>query len=153
MSTLKQNIPERAPDKLNVQEVIGLTARLARLLAEEVDHLSAMQITKIRDLQDEKQFLIASLEGHRKLLARYPHLSETIPSRDRHELEEVVKVFENILKENYRRLKMAREVNHRVVKAVTRALQDTAMSRVYDGSGTTGAMGADSISLTFNQTA
>src|SRR5262249_15665223 len=130
---------EQVPEHINVHELIGLTARLARLLAEEVDLLAVMKTSRIRELHDEKQFLIAALDGHRRTLARHPHLSETIPSRDKKDLEAVVRVFEAILQENHRRLLTAREVNRKVVEAIADAVRDTAVSKVYDGQGHKGA--------------
>lgn len=146
-------VKHKAPEPINMQEVIGLTARLARLLAEEVDMLGAMKLNRIRDLQEEKQFLLHALETHRRTLQRHPHLSESIPSRDKKDLEAVVKVFENILQENHRRLLMAREVNHKVVEAITEAVKDTAVSRVYNGAGNAGALGSDRVCISLNQTA
>lgn len=143
----------KIPEKLNMQDIVTLTARLAQLLAEEVDQLKAMRLEKIRELQEEKQYLTQALEAHRRLLDKHPHLAETIPSRDRADLEGVVTVFQDILQENRRRLLMAREVNHRIVQAVTDVVREAAMSRVYDGRGAAGALGSDALSLTLNQTA
>jgi len=135
-----------------VQDVITLTARLAQLLAEEVDLLGDMKVKKIEALQSEKQFITNALEAQRKLLDRHPHLSETIPSTDRKDLEEVVRVFEDILAENHRKLLLAKEVNHKIVQAITAVVKETTQSRVYNGSGFTGAANFNTLSVTLNQT-
>src|SRR5690349_20065493 len=87
---------------IRIQDVITLTARLAQLLAEEVDLLNDMKVSRIEALQQEKLFLVSALEAQRKLLDKYPHLTETIPSQDKADLQEVVDVFNEILEENHR---------------------------------------------------
>lgn len=147
------NEPIITPGKINVPEITNLTARLAQLLAEEADLLAAMQVKKIGELQKEKLFLINALENHRKLIARHPHLVETIPSRDKQDLEGVADVFRDILKENHRRLTMAREVNQKVVETITQVVRESSQSKVYGVDGTAGAMGTQAFSVTLNQTA
>lgn len=138
---------------INVQEVITLTARLAQLLAEEVDLLGAAKISKIDELQKEKQYLITALENHRRQLDKHPHLVETIPSRDKKDLEAVVQVFQNILEENHRKLLVAREVNKNIVRVITEVVRDSSVSHVYDGQGHVGGMGNEALSITLNHTA
>jgi flagellar biosynthesis/type III secretory pathway chaperone len=147
------NDPKKAPDSINVKDVITLTARLAQLLAEEVDMLDTMKISRVQQLQKEKQFILGALESHKRTLAKHPHLAETIPSRDKSDLEAVVRVFENILEENHRRLTIARDVNHRIVNAITEVVRDSSMSKVYGTQGQMGALGSESLSITLNQTA
>src|SRR3954463_10295736 len=95
--------PQSVPE-LKIRDTITLTARLAQLLAEEVDLLSEMKVSRIEALQQEKLFLVNALEAQRKLVDKYPQLSETIPSQDREDLREVVEVFDSILEENHRKL-------------------------------------------------
>lgn len=135
-----------------VQDVITLTARLAQLLAEEVDLLGDMKVKKIEALQSEKQFITNALEAQKKLIDRHPHLAETIPSTDRKDLEEVVRVFEDILHENHRKLLLAKEVNHKIVQAITAVVKENTQSRVYNGNGFAGAAAFNTLSVTLNQT-
>ncbi|MBV8939565.1 MAG: hypothetical protein JO089_06970 [Alphaproteobacteria bacterium] len=141
------------PEKVNVPDIVTLTARLAQVLAEEVDSLTAMNLGRVKELQQEKLFLVNALEAHRRQVATYPHLAETIPSHDRRDLEGVVKVFEDILEENHRRLLVAREVNQKIVHAITQVVKENATSAVYGGRGKIGALGADALSITVNHTA
>lgn len=141
------------PEKINMQDIATLTARLAQLLAQEADHLSTMKVKKIDELQKEKLFLVNALETHRKMIDKYPHLKETIPSQDKADLEGVVAVFNDILAENHRRLSLAREVNRKVVETISQVVKESAMSSVYSGKGTPGALGTQSLSVTYNQTA
>jgi flagellar biosynthesis/type III secretory pathway chaperone len=142
-----------APQKINVPDIAMLTARLAQLLAEEADLLAAMKIKKIEALQQEKLFLVNALESHRKIIDKHPHLLESIPSRDRSELEGIAEVFKDILKENHRRLMVAREVNKKVVETITQVVKESAASSVYGENGISGAMGTQTLSVTLNQTA
>ncbi len=147
MSIDAKNTP---PVELRTQDVITLTARLAQLLAEEVDLLAEMKVSKIEALQQEKIFLTNALEAQRKLLDKHPHLSETIPSRDKEDLARVVEVFNDILEENNRKLMLAKAVNHKIVEAITDVVRQSAVSNVYDGRGTTGNS-YDAISVTLNK--
>jgi len=140
-----------APPQINIQDVINLTARLAQLLAEEVDLLGAMKVSKIEALQQEKLFLVGALDAQRKLVEKHPQLLETIPSQDRQDLQEVVDVFNDILVENHRKLLLAKEVNHKIVQAITAVVKQTTQSRVYDGKGLTGAAPYETLSVTLNK--
>lgn len=140
------------PRPLDVRAIITVTARLAQLLAEEVDLLSDMKVSKIEALQNEKIFLTNALEAQKKLINKYPHLTETIPSRDRHDLEEVVAVFNDILEQNHRKLLLAKEVNHKIVEAITSVVKEHSLSKTYDGNGITGMAPYETLSVTLNKT-
>jgi len=145
-------VSEAAAKKLDVRAIITVTARLAQLLAEEVDLLAEMKVAKVKDLQNEKLFLTNALEAQKKLIAKKPEVMETIPSQDRHDLEEVVEIFNNVLEENHRKLMVAKEINQRIVQAVTSVVKDQSKSKVYDGKGVNGVAPYESLSVTLNQT-
>jgi hypothetical protein len=140
-----------AEPQLKMKDVITLTARLAQLLAEEVDFLSAMKVDKIEGLQQEKLFLINALDAQRKLVDRFPHLRNTISAQEKHDLEAVVKVFNNILAENHRKLQLAREVNYKIVQAITSVVKQNTQSRVYNVRGHTGYAPYETLSVTLNK--
>jgi hypothetical protein len=143
---------ERIPS-LKIQDVITVTARLAQLLAEEVDLLSDMKVAKIEALQQEKLFLVGALEAQRKLVAKHPEILETIPSQDKKDLEDVVELFKDILEENHRKLLMAKEVNYKIVEAVTAVVKESTQSRTYSASGVSGtAAPFETLSITLNKT-
>ena len=148
---VKTNVPASQP-KLNVQDVITLTARLAQLLAEEVDMLGEMKVSKIESLQQEKIFLVNALDAQRKLIEKTPHLLETIPSQDKTDLQEVVAVFNDILEENHRKLLMAKEVNHKIVQTITQVVKENTASRAYDDKGYNGSAPFETLSVTLNKT-
>ena len=139
------------PPQIKIQDVITLTARLAQLLAEEVDLLSDMKVAKIEALQQEKLFLVNALDAQRKLIDKHPHLRETIPSQDKRDLQEVVDVFNDILEENHRKLLLAKEINHKIVQAITTVVKQSSLSRVYDDKGITGAAPYETLSVTLNK--
>lgn len=141
----------KKPIVINAKDVSMLTARLAQVLAEEVDLLEAMKVRDIEKLQEEKLFLIDALETHKKILRQRPELSETIPSQDKYELAKVVDVFEDILQENHRRLKMAKEVNAQVVNAIRDVVQEKSQTPYYGSRGTKHMAAYESMSVTLNQ--
>lgn len=144
--------PVAAQPVLKVQDIITLTARLAQLLAEEVDLLGEMKVSKIEALQQEKLFLVSALDAQRKLIEKNPQLTETIPSQDKSDLQEVVNVFNDILEENHRKLLMAKEVNHKIVQAITQVVKENTASRSYDDKGYNGTAPFETLSVTLNKT-
>ena len=139
------------PNELKMQDVITLTARLAQILAEEVDLLAEMKISKIEALQQEKLFLTSALEAQRKLLERQPYLRETIPSHDKEDLKRVMEVFNDILEENHHKLLLAKEVNYKIVQAITDVVKESTRSNVYDGRGAAGYAPYETLSVTLNK--
>jgi len=137
---------------IDVKAIITVTARLAQLLAEEVDLLADMKISKIEALQNEKIFLTNALEAQKKLINKHPGVMDTIPSQDKKDLQEVVEVFNNILNENHRKLLLAKEINHKIVQAITSVVKEHSLSKTYDGQGITGAAPYETLSVTLNQT-
>lgn len=140
-----------ATDQMRAADLIVLTARLAQIMAEEADLLESMKINKISDLQHEKQMLTNALEAMKKHIVKHPELMEELSSQEREDLESVVKIFNEILEENYRRLSMARAVNLRVVQAITEIVQEATRGDVYDRSGVSGKPIVDSVSVTLNE--
>lgn len=149
---MERNVQTKEEPKLKMQDVVTITARLAQILAEEVDLLNNMHVSKIADLQKEKLFLISALEAQRKLLDKHPQLSETIPSQDKKDLEEVVSVFNDILEENHHKLLLAKKVNHEIVKAITSVVQDNTRRASYSMRGTSESAPFQTLSVTLNKT-
>lgn len=150
--TGKTTIKTTEEPTLRMQDVVTLTARLAQVMAEEVDLLGSMRVSKIEALQKEKLFLINALEAQRKLVAKHPHVRETIPSQDIRDFEEVVQVFNDILEENHHKLLLAKKVNHQIVQAITSVVKDHTKSASYSMKGTNGIAPFETLSVTLNQT-
>lgn len=138
-------------NRVRIPDVITLTARLAQILAEEADLLEAMDITRVGALQKEKIMLVNALEALKKQVRKHPELMDEVSEEEREDLVQVVRVFNEILEENYRRLSRARAVNQRVVEAITQVVQDSARGDVYDRKGESGKHGSDALSVTLNE--
>jgi flagellar biosynthesis/type III secretory pathway chaperone len=147
----KTEVKKIEPPKLKVNNIVTMTARLAQLLAEEADLLGAMKVSNIKSLQQEKLFLVNALDAQRKLLEKHPHLIETIPSQDKSDLKEVVEVFNNVLAENHRKLLIAKEVNHKIVQAITDIVMRNTRRMAYSDKGTTGIAPFETLSVTLNE--
>ena len=140
------------PNSMNIQEVIALTSRLAQLLSEESELLGTMKVSKIEELQKEKVFLMNMLDAQRKLIDQHPNTLDTIPSRDKKDLEEVAEVFNHILAENHRKLLLAREVNRKIVKAISDAVKQKTSKRVYNRKGIAGGINTyETLPVTLNK--
>lgn len=137
--------------KVRVEDVIHLTARLAQVLAEEADLLEQMQITRVGELQKEKTMLTHALELMKKQLMKQPEALEEIDAQTRDDLQEVIAVFNQILEENYRRLDVARRVNQRVVEAVTDVIAEQNKREGYDQKGQSGGHHDQALSVTLNE--
>lgn len=137
--------------KFSVQDMITITARLAQVLAEEVDCLRDMKVSQIEKLQKEKIFLTNALEAYRKLLDKHPELKKTITPAQRSELEEVSGVFNSVLKENHQRLLVAREVNHRMVQAIRGCVVEQSGHKLYNQRGYSNVPGGRTLSVTLNR--
>lgn len=152
---LNQNIKGTAnppaTQSIKMQDVMTLTARLAQLLAEEADLLAAMKIKEIEKLQEEKIFLTNAIDAQRKLLEKSPHLLETIPSRDKHDMEGLIEVFNNILAENHRKLLLAKEVNHKIVSAIKEVVKEGTTSKTYSNDGVTHYAAYETMSVTLDK--
>jgi hypothetical protein len=64
----------------------------------------------------------------------------------------VVEVFNKILAENHRKLLLAKEVNHRIVQAITHVVKENTLSKVYDDKGFNGVAPYETLSVTLNRT-
>ncbi|MEZ5691687.1 MAG: hypothetical protein R3D71_08495 [Rickettsiales bacterium] len=142
----------RKASDFRVRDVVMLTARLAQILAEEVDYLEEMKISKLDDLQKEKIFITNALEAQRKLVERYPEMLSELTIQDKKELADVEEIIGGVLKENNRRLLLAKEVNGKVVQAITDVVKETTQSRTYNIKGYAGAAKFNSLSVTLNKT-
>ncbi len=140
-----------ADSPVSARDMITITARLAQLMAEEVDLLDTMKISKIEALQREKLFLIGALEAQKKRIDKHPGFSDTIPSQDKKDLQEVVDVFNDILEENHRKLMLAKEINYKIVQAITHVVKEHTLSRAYDNQGIKDIAPFETLSVTLDK--
>lgn len=133
------------------QDVIVIAARLAQLLAEEVDLLKEMKIREIEKLQSEKIFLTNALDAQRKLLDAHPEFLAQANAEEKKNMEEIAQLFRNTMDQNHRQLLIAKEVNGQIVNAIRDVVRETTQSRTYNGYGYTGASSFNTLSVTLNK--
>lgn len=121
--------------RVDVDSVISLTARLAQVLAEEADLLAEMRVREIEGLQKEKLQLLDALEAQKRFIDRNPEVLAYVSDEDGLELAQIIEIFQTVMKENHRRLLIAREVNRKVVEAITEVMADAAKNGMYDKKG------------------
>lgn len=127
--------PDADSRRLDANTVMLLTARLAQVLAAETDLLSAMRVSEIEKLQREKVLLVEALERQKRLIERRPELLSTISDEQALELAQIIEIFQAVMKENHRRLLIAREVNRKVVEAISEAVTEANQHQIYDHKG------------------
>ncbi|MDG1286086.1 MAG: hypothetical protein P8P30_00815 [Rickettsiales bacterium] len=149
-----QNTAEPAedirPQSINMENVLALIARLAQILALEVDYLAEMDIQAIDPLQNEKKWLTKAVELQLKRVQKYPYLLEAVTYEEREEFADMISVFNEIKQENHRRLLAARDVNARVVEAITEVVNEHNRKPNYDLRGVPESK-LDSVSVTLNE--
>ncbi|MCI5050031.1 MAG: hypothetical protein MRY32_06830 [Rickettsiales bacterium] len=142
--------PRVAKADFTVDDLIAVTASLARLLAKEADLLEEMKIQEMADLQDEKLGLVEVIQQMKGYMDRHPEIINALNVQERDDLRQVVTIFQQILDENYRRLSMARAVNQKVVQAIKEVVHETSASDAYDKKGAANHS-EDGVSLSLNE--
>jgi hypothetical protein len=137
------------PDAISFETLKLLIARLAQLLAQEADYLDAMQIAGVASLQTEKKALVDALEKQKKLITRRSRMVGDMTDDQYDDLYRVVEVFNLVLGENHKRLMVAKEINARVVEAITELANENAKQGFYTHKGE--RSGDPSVSLSLNR--
>lgn len=145
-------VPHKDADlqELNIHNLMALTARLAQVLAQEADYLAEMKIKEIESLQKEKVTIAKAMELQLKRIQKYPHMLDNVHPDDMAEFAELAAIFDEIKQENYNRLMAAREVNQRIVEAITEVVNEQNKKPTYTEEGVNGAQ-FDSLSVTLNK--
>jgi hypothetical protein len=141
---------EIRPQPINMENVMALVARLAQILALEVDHLNRMEVSEIEPLQNEKKWLTKAIELQLKRVQKFPHLMAEITEEEREDFMELIGVFNEIKAENHRRLVAAKEVNSRIVEAIKDVVNEHNRKDKYDAKGLQ-EQASDSVSITLNE--
>lgn len=147
---IDEAIEEIRPQSINMENVMALVARLAQILALEVDHLAEMDVKGIEPLQNEKKWLTKAVELQLKRVQKFPYLLEEITYEEREDFRDLVAVFNEIKLENNRRLLAAKVVNERVVQAITEVVNEHNRKPSYDIKGIPEEK-MDSVSVTLNE--
>lgn len=135
-----------------VDDLITLTMRLARILAQEADLLQEMKVKDIEPLQDEKLRLTMGLERVRMQLQRDPSMLHHASSQQLEDLRAVSEAFDAVLRENHRRLLVARAVNHDIVNAIRDVVTEYNTSNLYSAEGNPDTISSRPMSVTLNKT-
>ncbi len=138
-------------NRIDVESVIALTARLAQVLAQEADYLGEMKIRDVGRIQREKTQLLEALEAQKRYIDRNPELLDEMDDNECLELAQIVEIFNKVLAENHRRLLVAREVNARVVEAIAEVVQEASKGARYDENGHC-ERDSRTVSMSLNQT-
>lgn len=121
--------------RIDVESIVALTVRLAQVLAQEADLLAEMKIKDIEKLQKEKNSLLDALESQKRFIDRNPELIKQMTDDECLELAQIIEVFQTVMRENYRRLLIAKEVNLKVVEAISSVVKDATKNGLYDEAG------------------
>ncbi len=140
---------QAASDPVDISVLKLLISRLAQILAQEVDMLENMDIGRLGTVQKEKKALVDALEKQKKLIARRGDLLNDMSEDEEDELRELVDVFEAVLRENHKRLLVAKEVNGRVVEAIAELANENAQRSFYTHQGE--RAGDPSVSVSLNR--
>lgn len=110
-------------DTNRVRDLIAVTGQLITLMNREADLLEAMKAEKISEFQKEKGLLAERYATLVKELRGEPELMKAMADAVRAELKELLDQFNATAKRNEKALRIAREVNERIVKAIVDATQ------------------------------
>jgi hypothetical protein len=126
-----------------VRDLIAITGQLITLMNREADLLEAMKADKIGEFQKEKGLLADRYATLVKELRGEPELMTAMADAVRAELKELLNQFNAAAKRNEKALRVAREVNERIVKAIIDATQQQrAAVGPYSTAGLQGASAA-----------
>lgn len=117
---------------IKLETITLMIARLAQVMAEEVDCLHDMRIQDIAPLQKEKIGLITGLESIQKACGKHPSLIWEADNEEREQLVQVIEMFETIKRENQKALHLALKVNHMVVEAIAESISEEKGVANYD---------------------
>jgi hypothetical protein len=106
-----------------VRDLIAITGQLITLMNREADLLEAMKAEKIGEFQKEKGLLSERYASLVKELRGEPELMKAMEDAVRAELKEMLNQFNSAAQRNEKALRVAREVNERIVKAIIDATQ------------------------------
>ena len=146
-----EQITNPITNPFSMETITGLTVRLAQLLATENSHLKKMEVGEIAKLQKEKTRLLSALEKIKKEIVRNPTIKNSFSKDELAEYQSISELFSEIAKENHINLKVARDVNSYVIKAVKDVLTSEVMPPQYTGKGSGTHSGSDmALSMTLN---
>ena len=110
-------------DPNEITDLLKIITRLTGVLEREIEMLRAMKPSEIQALQQDKLVLTAAYEARIKSLKDNPQTLRDLPAELRAALRETIGGFQTTLAENERRLRAARDVSDRVLRAIADELE------------------------------
>lgn len=130
--------PVRNRPPVQLGDIIAVTTRLVQILAEEVDCLDEMRIHDIDGLQEEKRRLSRALEAMKREVELRPEIRRGFAEDEVALFNEISGIFDEVLQENHRKLLIAKEINYRVVQAISDVVREESVRAGYDRRGAIG---------------
>jgi hypothetical protein len=147
---MKQTTHDINPPAINIASVMSVTARLAQILAQEADLLAEMRIKDITPLQKEKIMLTKAMDLQLQRIQQNPEMLDSITNEEREDMRDLIEIFDEVKMENYNRLLAAKQVNQRVVEAITHAINEQNKKPTYTDEGINDRQ-FDSLSMTLDK--
>lgn len=120
----------------DIKEMIQALDELNHLFEQEIDYLTSMKLTKVRNLNEKRDFLLGKLEGFKRQLHQQPQLIEQCDQADIDAFkEQSIRLEDNIVKES-EALMIAKGGHQIMMHAITSSLNASEQSGAYDGQGT-----------------
>lgn len=106
----------------DIADLIHSADLLRKLLIKETALFRDMEIKEANKLFKEKTDLIDMLETQKGIIASNPDIVELLTKEEITALKKTDKELDKVMKENFHEILKAKEINQRVVEAVSRAL-------------------------------
>ncbi len=110
-----------------IDTLIELSGRLARLLENESEHLRAMRLSDLADLQEEKANLAAEYAGAFASVRANPSAVREAEAGRRAALKDVTGGLRETIRTNVRAITAAKTINERLVRALSEAVASALM--------------------------
>ena len=125
--------------KTPAQNLIFLLKEMNDLLTKETILLRDFKISEAGSLQERKHELIDMIEEAKKHISLDPKIIAGLTGEEKKELEMVSNYFSEVMLDNYRELRKAREVNRKIVEFIASATSTHyKRSKGYNSKGGTG---------------
>lgn len=134
-----------------LSDMVAVMARLAQILAQEVDFLQAMRIKEIETLQEEKRKLTKLLTTMKRDFDRAGVRVGDFAEDQVRAFHEMAEIFNNVLQENQQKLLVAKEINYRVVQAISDVVEEESQRPGYNRRGTKSKARAGAPSVSLNE--
>lgn len=141
-------------ERKQIDNLIDLTSRLTSIINQEISLLRAMRSSEIGPLQDEKTELATAYAGAFQAVRKRPSAVRDADPSVREALKQATAALKIALDENVLAVHAAKDVNERLIRAISDAVSQTrAAAPVYTATGCSApaAAAANSTSLAIDQ--